>query len=235
MSLNPRLVFRWAAFLLAAGYIIRTLLFGGWDQFGGPFRFLTIWALCFSFFAFSRMMAIEEGRSTRRWDGFVCMTAVVNSMVVILYWRLYFADPNSVTSDGQLGAWHLEMYLHLFGPLLQVIDTIFIHRSYRRLGAALAWLFGVIGFYVVCAELVFQPLNSSPAGSITSGLPYPFLNNLEFADRAVFYGSNFVVAVVLLLFYAALAWGFRRLFPAPAMPSGRTGSQDIVVLPPARP
>ena len=61
MSIHPRLIFRWAAFLLAAGYCIRTLAFSGWDAVGGPFRFLTVWALFFSFFAFSRMMAIEEG------------------------------------------------------------------------------------------------------------------------------------------------------------------------------
>jgi hypothetical protein len=164
------------------------------------------------------MMAIEEGRSEKRWDGLVCMTAVLNTMVVFLYWRLYFADPNSVTSDGQLGAWHLEMYLHLFGPLLQVIDTIFVHRSYRRLGPALVWLFGVIGAYVLWAELVLQPLNPSPTGTLTSGLPYPFLNNLEFADRAVFYGSNFAVAIVILLIYASIALGVRRRFPVPAMP-----------------
>jgi hypothetical protein len=183
MNLNPRLIFRWIAFLLAAGYCIRTMVFGGWDAFGGPFRFLTIWALFASFFAFSRMMAIEEGRSDKRWDGFVCMTAVINTMVVFLYWRLYFADPNSVTTDGQLGAWHLEMYLHLFGPLLQVIDTIFVHRSYRRLGAAFAWLMGVIAVYVVWAELIVQPLNDSPRGTVTSGLPYPFLNSLELPEQ----------------------------------------------------
>lgn len=217
MTLNPRLIFRWTAFLLAAGYCIRTLIFGGWDAFGGPFRFLTIWALFFSFFAFSRMMAIEEGRSENRWDGFVCMTAVINTMVVFLYWRLYFADPMSVTTDGALGAWHLEMYLHLFGPVLQVVDTIFVHRSYHRLVAAFGWLMGVIGVYVLLAELVVQPFNHSPAGTVTSGLPYPFLNNLELADRAVFYATNFATAIVLLALYAGIAWAVRRRFPAPAM------------------
>ena len=218
MTLNPRLIFRWAAFLLAGGYCIRTLIFGGWDAFGGPFRFLTIWALFASFFAFSRMMAIEEGRSDKRWDGFVCMTAVINTMVVFLYWRLYFADPMSVTTDGELGAWHLEMYLHLFGPLLQVIDTIFVHRSYRRLKVAFAWLIGVIAVYVLWAEFVVQPMNDSPAGTVTSGLPYPFLNNLELADRMGFYITNAVVGIVLLLLYAGIAWGFRRRFPAPVTP-----------------
>ena len=55
-------------------------------------------------------------------------------------------------------------------------------------------------------------------GSVTSGLPYPFLNNLELFERAVFYGSNFVIAAVLLLVYAGIAWGFRRIAPAPVTP-----------------
>jgi uncharacterized membrane protein (GlpM family) len=162
------------------------------------------------------MMAIEEGRSERRWDGFVCMTAVINTMVVFLYWRLYFADPTSVTSDGELGAWHLEIYLHGLGPALQIIDTLFVHKSYRRLGAPLAWLFGVIAVYIAWTELVLQPLNTIPLGSVTSGLPYRFLNSLEFLDRAAFYGVNFATAVVILLIYAGIAWVIRRRFPAQA-------------------
>jgi hypothetical protein len=215
MTLSPVLIYRWIVFLLAAGYCLRTMIFGGWDAFAGPFRFLTIWALFFSFFAASRMMAIMERRSERRWDGLVCMTAVINTMVVFLYWRLYFADPTSVTSDGQLAALHLEIYLHLIGPLLQVLDTIFIHKSYRRLGPAFIWLVGVIGGYVLWAELVVQPMNNSPMGSVTSGLPYPFLNNLELPERMVFYASNLAIGIVLLLGYASIAWLVRRRFPAP--------------------
>ncbi len=217
--MRPVLVYRWIVFLLAGGYCIRTLIFSDFTgNFGGPFRYLTIWALFFSFFAASRMMAIEEGRSTRRWDGLVCMTAVINTMVVFLYWRLYFADPNSVTDDGQLRAWYLEMYLHLLGPLLQVIDAIFVHRSFYRLRAAVVWLVGVIGVYVLWAELIVQRFNQRPEGTLTSGLPYPFLNNLELAERAVFYGSNLATGVVLLLIYAGIAWIFRRRFPVPATP-----------------
>ena len=217
--MRPVLVYRWIVFLLAGGYCLRTLVFSDFTgNFGGPFRYLTIWALFFSFFAASRMMAIEEGRSTRRWDGLVCMTAVINTMVVFLYWRLYFADPTSVTDNGQLRAWYLEMYLHLLGPLLQVIDAIFIHRSFQRLRAAVLWLVGVIGLYVLWAELIVQPFNQRPEGTVTSGLPYPFLNNLELTERAVFYGSNLAIGVALLLIYAGIALAFRRRFPVPATP-----------------
>lgn len=218
MNLKHVVIYRWLVFLLAAGYCIRTLVFGGFDAFGGPFRFLTIWALFMSFFAASRMVALTEGRSTRRWDGFVCMTAVINTMVVILYWRLYFADPTSVTPDGQLAAWHLEIYLHLVGPALQVIDTIFIHRSYRRLGPALAWLVGVIVIYLTWAELAVGPMNATPLGSVTSGLPYPFLNNLEFVDRLTFYAINLATGLILLFVFAGIAWVVRRYLPAPTMP-----------------
>ena len=218
MTLSPRLIYRWIAFLLAAGYLIRTLVFSDWDQVGGPFRYLTIWGLTTAFISFSRLMAMEEGRSTRRWDGFMSMAAVVNTMVVFMYWRLYFADPTSVTRDGQLAAWHLEIYLHLVGPLLLIIDALFIHRSFRALGPAMAWLFGTIAAYLTIAELIYRPLNTDPMGTVTSGLPYPFLNNLEFADRAVFYVSNFVIALVILLAYAGIARLVRRRFPAPAAP-----------------
>ncbi|MEJ6402989.1 hypothetical protein [Yoonia sp. 2307UL14-13] len=216
--MRPVLIYRWIVFLLAAGYLLRTFIFGDFSDFGGPYRYLTIWALTASFFAASRMMALEEGRSTHRWDGFVAMTAVLNTMVVFLYWRLYFGDPASVTRDGELAAWHLEMYLHLVGPLLQWIDSMFIHRSYRRLWPAVLWLVGVITAYLTWAELLVGPNNDSPVGTVTTGLPYPFLNNLEFSDRLVFYGTNLATGLVLLLLFTCLAWGVRRRFPAPVAP-----------------
>ena len=232
---NKQRIFRWIVFLLAAFYCLRTLFFADFSNFAGPFRHLTIWALFLSFFCASRMMALEEDRSTRRWDGFVAMTAVINAMVVFLYWRLYFADPTSVTSDGELGQFYLEMYLHGLGPALQIIDSIFVHRSYRTLRPAFAWLFAVIGAYVAWVELVVGPMNASPSGTVTSGLPYPFLNNLELSDRAVFYGVNFVVAIVLLLAFAGAAWLIRRTFPQQTAPSDLSGSLDKVAQPPTHP
>lgn len=209
--MSATVVYRWAVFLIAAFYCIRMAIFGEYDGFGGPFRYLTIWALFLAFFNASRMLALTEGRITARWDGFSGAAAVVNAMVVFLYWKLFLADPTSVTQDGTPGAWWLEYYLHGLGPLLLWIDVLFIHRGFRRLGASALWLVGIVGAYVAWAELVVRPLNPLPEGSVTSGLPYRFLNNLEPSGRAMFYVTNIGVAMVLLLVFAGLAWGIRRM------------------------
>ncbi len=225
--IRPVLIYRWTVFLLAAFYVNRMVLFGDFDGFGGPFRYLTIWALLGSFFVASRMLSLTEGRSARRWDGAVGAVAVLNAMVVFLYWRLYFADPTSVTQDGQLGAWWKEYYLHLLGPLLQWIDALVVRRSFRRFGASILTLFGVIGAYVLWIEGVVGPMNPTPSGSVTSGLPYRFLNNLPWDGRAGFYVTNIVVAVVLLCVFTALAWAIRRMFPTPEAHEARPGNPGI--------
>lgn len=209
------LIFRWAVFLLAAGYCLRMVIFGGWEQFAGPFRFLTVWALFASFFCASRMIAREEGRTDRRWDGIVGMTAVANLMVVFLYWRLYFGDPTSVTRDGALNSWWLEGYLHALGPVLQWIDALFIHRSFRRPLVSAGCLLAFCAAYFAWIEGVIRPLADSPMGAVTSGLPYRFLNDLEPAGRVEFYVTNAALALVVLALFYGVAWAIRRWFPRP--------------------
>ena len=214
MSSNKVIVYRAVVLALAVGYCIETLWYADYTQFAGPFRFLTIWALFLSTFAASRMLAFSLGRTRRRLDGFVGAVAVINAMVVYLYWKLYFADPTSVTANGELGAWWREYYKHGMGPVLQWIDVLFIHKSVRRPAISAGWLMGIIALYVSWVELVIAPLATEPVGSVLDGLPYRFLNNLELPARAEFYVMNFVMALVLLLVFWTAAWAIRR-FLAP--------------------
>ena len=200
--------------------MVETLIFGNWSAFGGPLRFLTIWALVLSFVCGGAMLARSLGRTERRFDGIVSATAVINVMVVILYWRIYLSDPTAMRSDGQPGVWWREYYLHGLGPLLQWIDATLIHRSFRRLGFATAWLVGLIVAYLSWAELLVQPRNDSPAGSVTSGMPYPFLNDLAFDARMEFYVTNLAVGILLLGIFAAIAFGARRIAGLPASATG---------------
>ena len=209
-------VWRWAVFLLTLFYVLRMIVLGDWGAWGGPLRFLTLWALLMSFLSAGFMLARTLGRSQARRDPWVNATAVVNLMVVFLYWRLYFADPTSVTQNGELGVWWKEYYLHLLGPMLQWIDALFLHRAFRRLRASAVLLIGVILSYVGWTELLVGPMNASPVRSVTSGLPYRFLNNLDLLGRGTFYASNLIIALVVLAGFAAAAWLIRRLLPQEA-------------------
>ena len=41
--------------------------------------------------------------------------------------------------------------------------------------------------YIAWSEVVVGPLNNSPVGKIASGLPYPFLNDMDGGERTQFY------------------------------------------------
>ncbi|MEM9438273.1 MAG: hypothetical protein AAGA15_14640, partial [Pseudomonadota bacterium] len=64
---RPVILYRWIVFGAAAFYSIYMLASGPYDAAGGPFRYLTIWALLLSFFCASRVLAYSEKRSERRW------------------------------------------------------------------------------------------------------------------------------------------------------------------------
>lgn len=212
---RPVLIYRWIVFLLAGLYCLYQMLAGAWSEPFGPFRFLTIWALFLSFYSASRMLALTEHRITRPHQVTAMCASVLNIMVVYLYWRLYFTDPTLVSgSRGPI--WHQEYYLHLLGPLLQVIDAMFIGRVFKRVWRGVLPLVLIIGAYVLWAELVLQNLGNYPLGDVTSGLPYPFLNDLALSGRMVFYVGNAVVAVVLLAILGGISFAIYRRGSDPA-------------------
>ncbi|MBM7068972.1 hypothetical protein [Actibacterium sp. 188UL27-1] len=222
---RPVLVYRWIVFLLAASFAVYQIFTASYDGAGGPFRYLTNWALLLSFYSASRMLAVSEGRITRPHLVTASVTAVLNAMVVIRYWRLYLQDPSLVSGSREID-WVLDYYLHLVGPLLQLIDAMIIARAFRRHVPALGALLALVLAYAAWAELFVGPLNRTPIGSVTSGLPYPFLNDMEAQARAIFYCINLAVAWILYVIFAVLAAGVRRLSRPPIKPSDPPGSPD---------
>jgi hypothetical protein len=207
---HPVMLYRWLVFLLAAGYCLYQMVYGSWSGPGGPFRYLTIWALFLSFYSASRMLALSEHRITRPHQVTATCASVLNVMVVYLYWQLYFTDPALVNNGGPI-VWHQEYYLHGLGPALQIVDALFFGRVYRRVWRAIVPLLAIIGAYVLWAELFVQRFNSRPEGSVTSGLPYPFLNGMEFSERATFYAANAGTAMALLVVFGIVGAVLYRL------------------------
>lgn len=206
----PVMAYRWITFLLAGGYCLYQLLTSDYSNPGGPFRFLTIWALFLSFYSASRMLALSEQRITQQHHRTAAVAAVANVMVVFLYWRLFLIDPALVNGNGPI-PWHQQYYLHMLGPALQIIDAVFIARVFGRPWRPIIPLMAFVATYIAWAELFVQRFNTHPAGTVTSGLPYPFLNSLEWHDRVGFYVTNLASALIVLGAFAALHWVlFRR-------------------------
>ena len=206
------LSYRTFVFSLALFYTIYTCIVSDWTEPGGPLRYLTVWGLFMSLAVSWRVLQNTRGHVDIRWDPFVSTTAIINAMVVFLYWTLFFENPTSVTSTGQLDVWWREYYMHLLGPVLMWIDAVFINRVFQSLRKTIFLLTFLIVLYVSWIETFVHWLNISPVGKISNGLPYPFLNDLSAFDRTIFYSSNFIVSILFLGVFTAIAWLFRKVF-----------------------
>lgn len=201
------LIYRCVVLALVLGYWIYQFnqMLDPTKGFGWQFRYLTIWALTASLLSALAVLRLSLGRTDHRPETLAGVAAVMNGMVVYLYWRLFLADPANV-NDGAPILWWQEYYLHGLGPLLQWIDAFVILGVFRRPWPVVVALFLVVLAYVGWAELVVQATNARPVGNVTSGLPYPFLNNLEFGGRARFYVTSFAMALVIVV----VGWGVSR-------------------------
>ena len=148
------------------------------------------------------MLRLVLGYNKKTWDSLVSATAVLNMVVVILYWKLYFEDPTNIYPDGPL-SWHLEYYLHAIGPMLMWFDAFFIFRAFQKIFPTLWIMLAIFFSYIAWIELLVARFNPSPVGAFANGLPYPFLNDMTESARSVFYAGTLITALVL--FVASLA------------------------------
>jgi hypothetical protein len=201
--------FRILVLLLAIGYSIEVATTANYSSFGAQFRFLTIWALTGNLIAAMAMLRPGHGHSDGRFDTALSVLAIINVLVVFSYWRLFFIDPALINGDNTPKPYR-EYYLHLVGPILMWIDLFWLERGFRRLLPVLGWLAVTVLLYVGWAELLVGPLNAEPVGDATSGLPYPFLNDMEPPARATFYGTIYGTGVIFTLMFYGIGLMSRR-------------------------
>ena len=203
--------FSMAAFILALGFWFYQFTRQDFDQFGLQFRYLTIWGLCAAVAVHWLLWRVRRSGAPDGPAALISASAVLNIMVMFLYWRLFFIDPKLVNGDGT-PVWYQEYYLHLLGPLLLVFDALFLSRAFaRQVLRGLIYTVAFCAAYVVWCEAVLRPINTAPVGKVTSGLPYPFLNDMELAGRAGFYGTTIATALVFYGLCWAVSWVHRRL------------------------
>ena len=199
--------------VLAVLYSIDVARSADYAAFGAQFRYLTIWALTGNTLAALAMLVPRWGRADGRGDTALSVLAIIDALVVISYWRLFLIDPSLVNGDNDPKPYR-EYYLHAVGPALFWIDFFWLKLGFRRMLRPLLGLAIAVAAYIAWAELLVGPLNPEPVGSITSGLPYPFLNDMTPPERARFYGITFACGAVLVPVFRGLGWVCRQLSPA---------------------
>ena len=198
--------YRLVCLLLSVGYFLYQFTEANYNNFGIQFRYLTIWGLTTAMVATWLLYKSKRKGLPESYLPFVSATAVLNAMVVFLYWKLYFIDPNLVNYSGSI-VWFQEYYLHLVGPALIILDALLLNNSFTQVKQGVLMILVICLLYILWSEAFTGPLNDTPEGSVINGLPYPFLNNMSFNERVSFYATTIVTG---LGFYAA-GWILAKL------------------------
>ena len=188
-SSNFILRYRLVCLVLSIAYFVYQFTAANYENFGIQFRYLTIWSLTGAMISSYLLYRSKRNNLPEAYHAFVSAVAVLNAMVVFLYWKLYFIDPSLVNHSDSI-VWFQEYYLHALGPLLIIFDALFINSSFSQIKKGTITIVGICLLYVLWSEAITGPLNATPEGSVTSGLPYPFLNNMVFSERLSFYAST---------------------------------------------
>ena len=206
MKIKFILYYRFLCLILAFGYWLYQFTVANYDNFGIQFLFLTIWGLSAALASIILLFINSLKGREEKFFAIVSATAVLNAMVVFLYWKLYFIDPSLVNYSGSI-TWFQEYYLHLVGPILLIVDSLFINNSFRQILKGILTALSICILYILWSELITGPLNSTPSGKVTMGLPYPFLNDMFLKERIIFYSTTILTG---LLFYM-VGWTFYYL------------------------
>ncbi len=202
--------YRWVVFLLALGFWLYQFTRFPIEVFGWQFRYLTIWGLTANLIVAWMMLRHSMGWSDRTYNAFVSASVVLGAMVLFLYWKIYFTDPTLLYGGEKPLPWYQEYYLHGLTQLLMWFDAFFILGIFRNPWRSLAIMMAIFLSYIVWIEMLVQPLNSFPEGRVTSGLPYPFLDDMDLRARLIFYATTIGTSIIVMFTCWAVAAAIAR-------------------------
>ena len=209
--------YRWFVLGVTLFYFINQFFATDLSIFGWQFRFLTIWALTASLVSAFFMVRLAMGWSDARHEVWASVTLVMNATVVLMYWKIYLQDPALFYADGESPVWYREYFLHAAGPMFQAIDALFILGVFQRMKQTVVYVLAVPLAYIAWIEFALRPMNETPMGEVTSGLPYLFLNDMEPSGRINFYITTTITMFVLMLMFWGLSALLRRLRLSPSV------------------
>lgn len=205
---KAKTLFSLFASALAAVYFIYDLTITNYAYVGWNLRFLTIWGLVAALITHLYCAFKRINKQTITLNTLINTSTLINVMVAFLYWRLYLIDPSLVNGD-KTPVWIREYYLHALGPLLIVIEAVFLSSQFKPYLKSWLWSMVVCIAYSAWIELIIRPLSlMSPAWS---KIPYPFLANLSGYKLVEFYIQTYITASIVFVILALLSIGIGKI------------------------
>ena len=162
--------FRYFVFTLALGYWFYQFMVTNYTMVGLQFRLLTFWGLTGTVCVAWLMLSLSRKGLPPAHDALVSAVAVLNGIVVFLYWKMYFIDPALVNGSGPI-VWYQEYYLHAVGPGLMIADALFINGAFKQRRKGLLLTVSICLAYIFWTEIITRPLNDTLQAALQAAYP----------------------------------------------------------------
>ncbi len=172
--------------------------------FGKQYRYFTLWSLLANFMAVLFLNLSLRFTFFDQTKPFIAISSMMGLFTIILYWGLFFIDPNLVNYADERLDFFREIYLHFVGPALLFFDAFILKKAFTHFKKIIPYAFIINFGYFGWLELFVEPNSDFPVGKITAGLPYPFMNDMLLEHRLIF-------MVICFLCGASLIWIFTKL------------------------
>ena len=168
--------------------------------FGKQFRYFTLWSLLANFMAVLFLSLSKSFRIFDQTKPFIAISSMMGLFTIILYWGLYFIDPNLVNyGDDQLDFFR-EIYLHFIGPALLFFDALVLKKTFTHFKKIVPYAFIINFGYFGWLELLVGPNSDQLEKYFRAS--YPFMNDMLLEHRLIF-------MVVCFLCGASFIWIYK--------------------------
>ena len=101
--------------------------------FGKQFRYFTLWSHLANFMALLFLSLSIRFTIFDKTKPFIAISSMMGLFTTILYWGLFFINPNLVNYGDERLDFFREIYLHFAGPTLLFFDALMLKKAFTNL------------------------------------------------------------------------------------------------------
>tara|TARA_B100001287_G_scaffold250617_1_gene231264 strand:+ start:193 stop:843 length:651 start_codon:yes stop_codon:yes gene_type:complete len=193
--------FRILAFGLTLYFFVTNIVIGNYvlnaGTWGGGLKFLTNWNLLLNFIIAGCALQNERNSKFNSYYFLLPGSMVLNALVFLLYWIIKLLGGFGSAPGGWTMIHVLkDYYMHFGTSVFLFAEVMLFSKAFTNLKKELPVFGGIFIAYIIWIEFFLQLRNNTPCGTVSCGFPYPFLNDLDYIGRLIFYGIVLIMGVV---------------------------------------